>query len=78
MENSKIFGIMQAMVFRPYPKWWQRLLRKLGWRPRGTPVWGDAAPTILGVCSHCGAVVLEGWHRQTPGGLLCQRCAGKG
>jgi DNA-directed RNA polymerase subunit RPC12/RpoP len=31
----------------------------------------------LGVCSHCGAVVLKGWHRQTPEGLLCQRCAGQ-
>jgi hypothetical protein len=58
--------------------WWQRLLRKFGWRTRGLPAWGEGPPTILGVCARCGAVVLEGWHRETDEGLICQRCANKG
>jgi len=57
---------------------WRRLLRKLGWRSQGAPAWGETPPTILGVCARCGAVVIKGWHREIPGGLLCQRCAGKG
>jgi hypothetical protein len=78
MENSRIFVIMQAMELSPLRAWWRRLLEKLGLSSRGLPVWGEGSPTILGICSHCGAVVLEGWHRETPEGLLCQRCAGKG
>jgi hypothetical protein len=58
--------------------WWPRLLQKLGWRAKGLPTWGEGPPTILGICWRCGAVVLKGWHRATPDGLLCQRCAGKG
>jgi hypothetical protein len=57
---------------------WERLLREIGWRPRGLPAWGEGPPTILGVCSNCGAVVLEGWHQETAQGLICQRCANKG
>ncbi len=68
---------MQAMECTLLRIWWQRALRKLGFGPKGLPVWGSESPTILGICSHCGAVVLEGWHRKTPAGLLCQRCAGK-
>jgi hypothetical protein len=56
---------------------WPRLLCKLGRRAPGVPAWGEAPPTILGVCGSCGAAVLKGWHRKTPGGLLCRRCAGK-
>ena len=78
MENSSNSAIMQAMEF-PSPRvWWRRLRQKLGLGPKGQPVWGQESPTILGICSHCGAVVLQGWHRETPEGLLCQRCAGKG
>ena len=57
---------------------WQRLLRKLGWRAPGLPTWGEGSPTIMGVCASCGAVVLKGWHREIPDGLLCRRCASKG
>ena len=53
------------------------MLQKLGFHPKGLPVWGEGPPTILGVCANCGAVVLQGWHRETPSGLLCQRCASK-
>jgi hypothetical protein len=56
---------------------WPRLLRKLGWRAPGVPTWGEDAPTILGVCASCGAVVLKGWHRKVAGGFLCRRCAGQ-
>jgi hypothetical protein len=69
---------MQDMEFTLIRGWWQRALKKLGWGAKGLPVWGQGSPTILGICSRCGAVVLEGWHRETPAGLLCQRCAGKG
>ena len=69
---------MQAMELPSLRVWWRRLLQKLGLGPKGQPVWGQGSPTILGICSHCGAVVLKGWHRETPEGLLCQRCAGKG
>ena len=58
--------------------WWQRLLRKFGWGTKGRLAWGEGPPTILGVCALCGAVVLEGWHRETAEGLICQRCAHKG
>jgi hypothetical protein len=78
MENSRNFAIMQTMEFTLLRGWWQRALQKLGWGSKGLPVWGQGSPTILGICSRCGAVVLEGWHRETPAGLLCQRCAGKG
>jgi len=77
MENSKIFAIMQEMAFDYLRGWWRRLLRRLGWRFKGLPTWGEGPPTILGVCANCGAVVLKDWHREIPGGLLCQRCAGK-
>jgi hypothetical protein len=78
MENSSNSAIMQPMEF-PSPRvWWRRLLEKFGLGPKGQPVWGPGSPTILGICSHCGAVVLQGWHRETQEGLLCQRCAGKG
>ena len=69
---------MQAMEFTLLRGWWQRAMKKLGWGSTGLPVWGKGSPTVLGICACCGAVVLEGWHRQTPEGLLCQRCAGKG
>jgi len=78
MENSKIFAIMQGMASVYLRDWWRRFLQKLGFHPKGLPVWGEGPPTILGVCANCGAVVLQGWHRETPSGLLCQRCAGKG
>ena len=78
MENSSNSAIMQAMEFSSPRVWWRRLWQKLGLGPKGQPVWGQGSPTILGICSHCGAVVLQGWHRETPEGLLCQRCAGKG
>lgn len=68
---------MQAMAGALIQQWWQRLRQKLGLGPKGEPVWGPEPPTILGVCSRCGAVVLKGWHRETPEGLLCRRCAGK-
>ncbi|MDP3182625.1 MAG: hypothetical protein Q8M54_07380 [Desulfobaccales bacterium] len=58
-------------------RWWRRLFLRWPWRRRGLPTWGAGPPTILGVCLECGAVVLDGWHRQVPEGLLCQRCAGK-
>jgi hypothetical protein len=69
---------MQVMEFSSPRVWWRRLLQRLGLTSGGQPVWGQGSPTILGICSQCGAVVLQGWHRQTPEGLLCQRCAGKG
>jgi hypothetical protein len=68
--------VMGLVVF--FRAWWPWLLRRLGRRAPGVPTWGEASPTILGVCASCGAVVLKGWHRKVPGGLLCQRCAGKG
>jgi hypothetical protein len=68
---------MQAMVGALIQSWWQRLRQKLGLGPKEYPVWGQGSPTILGVCCRCGAVVLKGWHRETPQGLLCQRCAGQ-
>jgi hypothetical protein len=69
---------MQAMESPSLRVWWRRLLQKLRFTPKGQPVWGQGSPTIQGICSHCGAVVLKGWHRETPEGLLCLRCAGKG
>ena len=69
---------MQAMGLTLWRKWWARLQSKLGWGADSHPVWGPEPPTILGVCCHCGAVVLKGWERQTPEGLLCRRCAGEG
>jgi hypothetical protein len=78
LENSSNSAIMQAMELSSPRVWWRRLLQKLGLGPKGQPVWGPEVPTILGICSHCGAAVLKGWHRETPEGLLCQRCAGKG
>jgi hypothetical protein len=78
MKNSKKSVRMQAMALAFFRAGWRRLLLKLGLGSTGQPVWGPGAPTILGVCTHCGAVVLQGWHRQTPRGLLCQRCAGTG
>ncbi len=69
---------MQGMELLPLRIWWFRLLQRVGLRSRGRPAWGEGAPTILGVCSACGAVVLQGWHQETPEGLLCRRCAGKG
>lgn len=78
LENSSNSAIMQAMALPFLRVWWRRLLQKLGLGPGGQPVWGQGSPTILGICSHCGAVVLQGWHLETPEGLLCQRCAGKG
>jgi hypothetical protein len=78
MENSSNSAIMQAMEFSSPRVWWRRLRQKLGLGAKQQPVWGQEPPTILGICSHCGAVVLKGWHRQTPEGLLCQRCASKG
>jgi hypothetical protein len=68
---------MQAMEFAPLRVWWRRFRQRLGLGPKGEPVWGPEAPTILGICAQCGAVVLKGWHRETPEGLLCLRCAGK-
>jgi hypothetical protein len=62
----------------PEPQsWWRRLLQKWLTPRKGSPTWGDKPPTILGICSRCGAVILEGWHRETPEGLLCQRCVEK-
>jgi len=78
MENSSNSAIMQAMEFSSPRVWWRRLRQKLGLGSKGQPVWGQEPPTILGICLHCGAVVLQGWHHETPEGLLCQRCAGKG
>ena len=69
---------MQVMESPSLRVWWRRLLQKFGLGSEGQPVWGQGSPTILGICEHCGAVVLKGWHRETPEGLLCQRCAGKG
>jgi hypothetical protein len=70
---------MQAMEFVVSLRArWRRLLRKVGRRAPGLPTWGEGSPTILGVCTSCGAVVLKGWHREGPGGLLCRRCADKG
>ncbi len=69
---------MQAMECTLLRVWWQRALQKLGLGPKGLPVWGSGSPTILGICSQCGAVVLQGWHQETPRGLVCQRRAGKG
>jgi hypothetical protein len=69
---------MQAMELPFLRVGWRRFLQKLGLGPKGQPVWGQDSPAILGICSHCGAVVLKGWHRETPEGLLCLRCAGKG
>jgi hypothetical protein len=69
---------MQAMGLASLEAWWQRFLQKLGLGPKGQAVWGQGSPTILGICSHCGAVVLKGWHRETPEGLLCLRCTRKG
>jgi hypothetical protein len=69
---------MQPMEFTLLRGWWQRLLEKFGLGSKGQPAWGQGSPTILGICSHCGAVVLKGWHREAPEGLLCQRCASKG
>ncbi len=57
---------------------WAHLLLKLGWRTRRMPTWGAESPAILGVCGRCGAVVLKGWHRYLPDGLICQRCDHKG
>ncbi len=57
--------------------WWRRLRQKLPWGPKSPTAWGDRSPKILGVCQECGAVVLEGWHRQVESGYVCQRCAGK-
>ena len=56
---------------------WRQLRQKVPWGGQGQPTWGETPPTILGVCQRCGAVVLEGWHREGENGLLCQRCAGK-
>jgi hypothetical protein len=63
------------MLFKHLSQWWQRLRRKIGWFKKGTPVWGDEPPTIMGVCPCCGAVILEGWHQEGPEGLICLRCA---
>jgi hypothetical protein len=68
---------MQAMLSALIQQWWQRFRQKLSLKPKGEPVWGPEPPTIQGICSNCGAVVLKGWHRETPEGLLCQRCAGQ-
>jgi hypothetical protein len=78
MENSSNSAIMQAMELPSLQVWWRRILQKLGLGHAGQPVWGQEPPTILGICSRCGAVVLQGWHHKTPEGFLCQRCAGKG
>ena len=56
---------------------WRQLRQKMPWGQKGQPTWGEKPPTILGVCQKCGAVVLEGWHREVENGFLCQRCAGK-
>ncbi|MBM4285673.1 MAG: hypothetical protein FJ128_10565 [Deltaproteobacteria bacterium] len=54
---------------------WRRLKARWPWRRPGASVWGDEPPVILGTCRQCGAVVLQGWHRETAEGLLCRRCA---
>lgn len=56
---------------------WRRLRqwRLLGGRRH--PVWGPKPPVILGVCRHCGAVVLEGWQEAVGEGYLCRRCASR-
>jgi hypothetical protein len=56
---------------------WTRWRLKMPWGRQGQPTWGEKPSTILGVCQKCGAVVLEGWHREVENGFLCQRCAGK-
>jgi|GEM_PF-2129144 len=61
---------------------WQRL-KRLWARLTGRPaplaphLGGRGIPQIVGLCVHCGAVVVEGLHRKTPAGYLCQRCAGR-
>jgi len=57
--------------------WWRRLRQLLPWGQKGQPTWGEKPPTILGVCRGCGAIVLEGWHRELDDGFLCQRCASR-
>lgn len=66
--------MITLMIFSNLAVWWRRLLVKLGWHPRGTPVWGDGIPTIKGVCPCCGALILDGWHHEGPDGLTCLRC----
>jgi hypothetical protein len=56
--------------------WWPRARHKLGWGSKGLRFLGQKSPTILDIFSQ-GAVILEGWHRETPEGLLGQRCAHK-
>jgi hypothetical protein len=51
---------MQAMLGALMQQWWQRFRQKFGRGPKGEPVWGPEPPTIQGICSHCGAVVLKG------------------
>lgn len=76
---SKIFEnfviIINTMIKEKISDWWRRLTKKLPWRKKGLPVWGEGSPNILGVCRECGAAVLEGWHRNVEDGYLCQRCA---
>jgi len=65
------------MDFQALRGWWSRFRHFWGWRPKGQPCWGPGPPTIIGVCARCGAAVLQGWHHEIPGGLLCRRCDGK-
>ena len=58
---------------------WQ-FLRRLWERPKKkapppSHLGGQGVPIILGVCEDCGAVVVEGLHRPTATGFICQRCA---
>lgn len=62
--------------------WWE-LIRGMWRRTEAKPqppshLGGRDIPNILGVCQDCGAVVVEGLHKPTPNGFLCQRCAASG
>ncbi|MBM4287065.1 MAG: hypothetical protein FJ135_02750 [Deltaproteobacteria bacterium] len=58
-----------------------RQIQRLWQRSKATPqapnhLGGRGVPNILGICESCGAIVVEGLHKVTPTGHLCQRCAG--
>jgi len=60
--------------------WWQ-FLRRLWPGSKTGPqlpshLGGQGIPKILGICENCGAVVIDGLHRATATGFICQRCAG--
>jgi hypothetical protein len=76
-EGAFCYNDMRHMGAAEKVSWWRRWLRRWLEREAAQPAWGAGPPTILGVCRRCGAVVLKGWHREAPGGYLCQRCAGR-